>query len=94
MGHEGRRLLEGRCLAQRSEVQSSVGSTGNSSGIGNYSSLGKTGSTLYNTHSGWVLSSPANEELGWETQIQANVGFSARLFRPRESRVGLLPSHH
>ena len=73
-------FLKGVAWLNDLKFKASVGSTGNSSGIGNYSSLGKTGSTLYNGHSGWVLSSPANEELGWETQIQANVGFSARLF--------------
>lgn len=62
------------------KLKASVGSTGNSSGIGNYASLGKTSATTYDHVAGWQLSSPANEQLGWETQIQANVGVSARLF--------------
>lgn len=57
----------------------SVGSTGNAS-IGNYSSLGLVGSGMYNGNMAWLLSQPSNAELGWEKQIQTNVGFSAALF--------------
>ncbi len=61
------------------QVKFSVGTTGNSE-IGNYNSLGLLGNTTYNGTSGWVLSQPANEKLGWEKQIQYNFGFTARLF--------------
>lgn len=57
----------------------SVGSTGNSE-IGNYRSLGLTGNTQYNGDAGLVISQPSNKELGWEKQIQSNVGLTARLF--------------
>ena len=61
------------------DLRVSVGSTGNA-GIGNYSSLGLVGSTQYNGDMGWYLQQPSNTELGWEKQIQTNVGFSAAIF--------------
>lgn len=61
------------------DVRVSVGSTGNA-GIGNYASLGLVGTTQYNGEAGWTLTQPSNEELGWEKQIQTNVGFSASIF--------------
>lgn len=61
------------------QVKYSVGSTGNSE-IGNYSSLGLTTTTQYNGDAGLVIKQPSNKELGWEKQIQSNVGLTARLF--------------
>ena len=61
------------------QVKYSVGSTGNSE-IGNYLSLGLTGKTQYNGDAGLVIAQPSNKELGWEKQIQSNVGLTARLF--------------
>ena len=61
------------------QVKYSVGSTGNSE-IGNYRSLGLTGKTQYNGDAGLVIAQPSNKELGWEKQIQSNVGLTARLF--------------
>lgn len=61
------------------QVKYSVGSTGNSE-IGNYSSLGLTTTTQYNGDTGLVIAQPSNKELGWEKQIQSNVGLTARLF--------------
>ena len=61
------------------QVKYSVGSTGNSE-IGNYSSLGLTATTQYNGDAGLVIQQPSNKELGWEKQIQSNVGLTARLF--------------
>lgn len=61
------------------QLKISVGTTGNSE-IGNYASLGLTGTTQYMGQSGWVISQPSNNQLGWEKQIQTNFGFMARLF--------------
>lgn len=61
------------------QVKYSVGSTGNSE-IGNYRSLGLTGKKQYNGDAGLVIAQPSNKELGWEKQIQSNVGLTARLF--------------
>ena len=61
------------------QVKYSVGSTGNSE-IGNYRSLGLTGKTQYNGDAGLIIAQPSNKELGWEKQIQSNVGLTARLF--------------
>ena len=61
------------------QVKYSVGSTGNSE-IGNYRSLGLTTTTQYNGDAGLVIAQPSNKELGWEKQIQSNVGLTARLF--------------
>ena len=61
------------------QIKYSVGSTGNSE-IGDYRSLGLTGKTQYNGDAGLVIAQPSNKELGWEKQIQSNVGLTARLF--------------
>lgn len=61
------------------QLKFSVGSTGNSE-IGNYTYQGLLGNTAYMGQGGWYLSQPANSKLGWEKQIQYNVGFTARLF--------------
>ena len=62
------------------KFKASMGSTGNSQGIGYYDALTKTGQVLYNGSNGWGLSTPENKNLGWETQIQTTVGISTRLF--------------
>ena len=72
-------MAETRGWLSALQLKVSVGSTGNSS-IGNYESLGLIGTTQYLGQSGWLLSQPANEELGWETQIQTNVGVMARFY--------------
>ena len=61
------------------QVKYSVGSTGNSE-IGNYRSLGLTTTQQYNGDAGLIIAQPSNKELGWEKQIQSNVGLTARLF--------------
>ena len=61
------------------QLKVSVGSTGNAA-IGDYASLGLVGNTMYMGQSGWLLSQPANDQLGWEKQIQTNFGLTARLF--------------
>lgn len=72
-------MAETRGWLSALQLKVSVGSTGNSS-IGNYESLALIGPTQYMGQSGWLLSQPANEELGWETQIQTNVGVMARFY--------------
>jgi len=61
------------------QLKVSVGSTGNSE-IGNYEHLGITGSTQYNGNLGYGFAQYGNPDLGWEKQIQTNVGFTAGLF--------------
>lgn len=61
------------------KLKASVGSTGNSE-IGNYDHLGLVGTRNYNTASGWYISNPGNEDLGWETQILTNVTAEASFF--------------
>ena len=61
------------------QIKYSVGSTGNSE-IGNYRSLGLTTTTQYNGDAGLIIQQPSNKKLGWEKQIQSNVGLTARLF--------------
>ena len=61
------------------DVRASVGSTGNAA-IGDYESLALVGNTHYNGMQGWGFAQPANEELGWEKQIQTNVGFGATIY--------------
>lgn len=79
-------MAETRSWINDLQLKVSVGSTGNSelgqsTNLANYyASLGITGATQYNGETGWIISQPANEELGWEKQIQTNVGVSARMF--------------
>lgn len=61
------------------KLKVNVGTTGNS-GVGNYASLGTTSTTRYGGNNGLVLATPGNKELGWEKQIQTNVGISGRIF--------------
>ena len=60
-------------------LKASVGSTGNSE-IGNYDHLALIGANNYGTNNGWYISSPGNEQLGWETQVLTNVGVAATFF--------------
>lgn len=79
-------LAETRGWLTDLQIKVSVGSTGNSelgqsTNLANYyGSLGITSATQYMGSTGWVISQPANEELGWEKQIQTNAGFTARFF--------------
>lgn len=59
----------------------SYGTTGNSSGIGNYSHLALVGTgTTYAGSSGWTIATPGNPQLGWETQEKLTIGFASSLF--------------
>ena len=60
-------------------IKASVGSTGNSE-IGNYDHLALVGTNNYAGINGWYISAPGNENLGWETQVQTNIGVSATFF--------------
>ncbi len=57
------------------QIKASVGSTGNSE-IGNYGYFGLISPTKYGGQAAWLASQPANPNLGWEKQIQTNVGFN------------------
>lgn len=61
------------------QVRADVGSTGNSA-IGDYDHLALLGNSQYGANYGYVFSSPGNDDLKWEKQIQTGVGFNARLF--------------
>jgi len=51
----------------------SVGTSGNSS-IGNYQSQALVGTNLFDGGNGWVVSTPGNSGLAWETQQTATLG--------------------
>jgi TonB-linked SusC/RagA family outer membrane protein len=72
-------FLRGATWLDNLELRASVGSTGNAA-IGNYAHLGLIGDTQYGGVPGWGLAQPSNTELGWEKQIQTNVGFTASFF--------------
>ena len=61
------------------DIRAAIGSTGNA-GIGNYASLGIIGDVQYGAVPGWVISQPSNKKLGWEKQIQSNIGITASFF--------------
>ena len=58
-------------------VNVSVGSTGNSE-VGNYTHLSLLGDTQYGGEQGLYYGQFPNTDLGWEKQIQTNVGLHAR----------------
>lgn len=58
------------------QLRASVGSTGNAA-IGNYDRLALTGTTQYNGTPGWYVSTPGNNNLGWEKTVQTNIGVNA-----------------
>ena len=62
------------------QLKVSYGTQGNA-GIGNYASLATVGETTkYNGTAGWVLSSPGNDNLTWETQTKLTVAVNTRMF--------------
>lgn len=61
-------------------VRLTAGSTGNSS-VGNYEYLGLIGNDHYNGNMAWKYIQVPNPELGWEKQIQFNLGFNATLWK-------------
>tara|TARA_R110000868_G_scaffold151558_1_gene376072 strand:- start:1854 stop:4817 length:2964 start_codon:yes stop_codon:yes gene_type:complete len=61
-------------------LRASTGTSGNSSGIGNYQSLALVGNGQYNTSPTNGLSSPGNSELMWESQRKTTIGLNLSLF--------------
>lgn len=61
------------------QLKFSVGSTGNSE-VGNYTHLGLSANTQYGGEQAMYFAQFANPDLGWEKQIQTNLGFSASFF--------------
>lgn len=62
-------------------LKGSVGSTGNSSGVGKYSSIALTGEgAIYNGEPTWRIATLGNPLLGWESQIQTTLGLNTRIF--------------
>jgi TonB-linked SusC/RagA family outer membrane protein len=62
------------------ELKANIGTTGNSE-IGNYDHLAQVGTSSYNGATGWELSSPGNEDLGWEKQTLTNIGMELSLLK-------------
>lgn len=73
-------MAETRSWLTDLQLKASIGSTGNSENGAYYASLGLLGTTQYNGQTGWLIQQPSNPDLGWEKQIQANVGITARFF--------------
>lgn len=58
----------------------SIGSTGNSGGIGAYQSLQRISTSVYEKQSGYYLHDVGNPNLSWEVQQQTNFTINAYLF--------------
>jgi TonB-linked SusC/RagA family outer membrane protein len=54
-------------------VKASLGTSGNSE-IGNYSNLALISTNIYNTGTGWGISTSGNPDLGWEQQTLLTLG--------------------
>jgi TonB-linked SusC/RagA family outer membrane protein len=61
-------------------IKLSVGTSGNAEGLGDYAHLATIGANQYDSSTGWVVSSPGNSRLGWESQILSTLGFKFGLF--------------
>ncbi|APU09370.1 SusC/RagA family TonB-linked outer membrane protein [Cellulophaga lytica] len=61
-------------------VRASTGTSGNSSGIGNYQSLALVGNGQYDTAPTSGISTAGNNELSWESQKKTTVGLKIGLF--------------
>ena len=70
------------------KLKVSVGSTGNAA-VGNYGHLALAGTADYNGTTGWGYAQLPNPDLGWEKQIQTNVGISATFFEKLKVDVNL-----
>lgn len=63
-------------------VKASIGTSGNAE-IGNYLNLATVGTTTYNSTSGWLIASPGNPDLGWESQLKSTLGVKFALFNDK-----------
>lgn len=61
-------------------LRASIGTSGNSD-IGNYQSLATVGTNQYDGQTGWIINSPGNPQLAWESQRQTNIGLAFNLFK-------------
>lgn len=61
-------------------IKASVGTSGNA-GSSNYAHLALIGTNQYDSETGWVLSTPGNAALGWESQVKSTLGFRFSFFR-------------
>ncbi|RYE58954.1 MAG: SusC/RagA family TonB-linked outer membrane protein [Sphingobacteriales bacterium] len=62
------------------KLRGSYGSIGNISGIGAYTLQGSYSQNRYNSSIGYLLGTPPNSTLSWESLITKEVGLDARLF--------------
>ncbi len=60
-------------------LRASYGTSGNSSGIGDYDSLASVGVNQYNGSTGWLISNPGNDGLTWEEQSKLTIGINGRV---------------
>ena len=63
------------------DLKFSIGTQGNAD-IGNYNAYALAGQIgQYNSSPGWGLTSPGNDDLGWERQRKTSVGVTAGMFK-------------
>lgn len=62
-------------------VRFSIGTSGNSSVLGNYDNLATVGTSQYDGQSGFGIGSAGNPNLGWEAKQQVNLGFDINIIK-------------
>lgn len=62
-------------------IKGSIGTSGNSVGIGNYDSWGLVGTAQYDASTGFGVSAAGNPELSWEQQKLASASVNFSLFK-------------
>jgi len=65
------------------KVKGSWGRVGNGNLSSAYASQNLYGASIYGTASTWALSQAGNQDLGWETSDQTNIGIEAGFFKDR-----------
>lgn len=65
------------------KLKGSWGRVGNGNLSSAYASQNLYGASIYGTASTWALSQAGNENLGWETSDQTNIGLEAGFFKDR-----------
>ncbi len=69
------------------DAKFSIGTQGNAD-IGNYNAYANAGQIgQYYGKSGWGLTSPGNDDLGWEKQTKTSLGFTAAMFKKLKFNV-------